>query len=210
MQPKIIPAIILFLGSYFPLSLILLLQDVKAEYWKLPICRPTEWLADCELPALENPWRSGTLFILSATSLAAMLVILEHVYNKHELKIVTYKAVPNDLINYVFPYVVAFMVLDVGDSGKYYGFWAFLAWMFVITYRSGQILMNPLLIVFGWQLYEVEAEIDNKSKTVRVISRFEPETDKTFPYHGIQDIRILLKEETHDESTSAGNGSPAA
>jgi hypothetical protein len=208
MQPKVIPAFVLFLGSYFPLSVILLLQDVKAKYWKLPICRPNNWVARCQLPSLENPWRSVTLFTVCATCLVALLLILKHVHNKHELKVVAYKDVPNDLINYVFPYVVAFMVLDLGDSGKYYGFWAFLAWMFVITYRSGQILMNPLLIVFGWQLYEVDAVIDKASETVRVISRFKPVKDKTFPYFGIQGIRILLKEDTHDDTTPAGSGTP--
>jgi hypothetical protein len=72
------------------------------------------------------------------------------------------------------------MVLDLSDSGKYYGFWAFLAWMFIITYRSGQILMNPLIIVFGWQLYEVDGEIDGESETTRVISKFAPARGKTY------------------------------
>ncbi|KPB60883.1 Uncharacterized protein AC510_4794 [Pseudomonas amygdali pv. myricae] len=26
--------------------------------------------------------------------------------------------------------------------------------MFAITYKSGQIIMNPLLLIFGWNLYE--------------------------------------------------------
>jgi hypothetical protein len=120
--------------------------------------------------------------------------------------VVAYKAIPNDLINYVFPYVVAFMVLDLGDTGKYYGFWLFLAWMFLVTYRSGQILMNPLLIVVGWQLYEIDAIIDEESLTVRAISRFEPTKDKSFPYFGIQDVKLLLKEDTNGEVSPATSG----
>lgn len=66
------------------------------------------------------------------------------------------KAIPNDLINYVLPYVVSFMGLSYADPQKLGGFLVFWVVLFLITYRSGQILMNPLLIVLGWKLYEVK------------------------------------------------------
>jgi len=210
MQLKVLPAFILFLGSYFPLSVILLLQDVEKSSWLRPVCRPAKWFVDCQLPVLTNPGRSIGFFLVCGLSLALFFTLLRLVRGQHVLKVEGYKAVPNDLINYVFPYVVAFMVLDFADTGKYYGFWLFLGWMFVITYRSGQILMNPLLIVAGWQLYEIDAIIDGDSLTVRAISRREPGKGKSFQYFGIQDIRVLLKEEPNGKASTPANGAPAA
>lgn len=210
MRPRPLISIALFLGSYFPLSVILLLQDVKRSAWNLPICSPHEWFSGCYLPALETPARSLVLFSICAVSLAIFFGVLFSARPNHVLHVVSCKAVPNDLINYVFPYIVAFMVLDFADTGKYYGFWLFLVWMFLITYRSGQLLMNPILIVAGWQLYEIEAIIDSHATSVRAISRFKPDRGRYFHYFGVQNIRILLKEETNAQSTPAPRGAPTA
>lgn len=81
------------------------------------------------------------------------------------------KPVPNDLINYVFPYIVSFMGVDLGSTGKVLGFGLFLLWLFLISYRSGQILMNPLLLAVGWQLYEIQADIEGNKRSLRALSR---------------------------------------
>ena len=161
----------LFLGSYFPLSVILLLQDIKEDSWRLRLCRPFQASA-CVLPILTNPARTLVLVIICAVSLVICLWLLRKLPGKTELVVLDAKTVPNDLINYVFPYVVSFMGLDVGVNGKFYGFLLFIGWMFLITYRSGQILMNPLLLVVGWQLYELNVTIKGSNKRcVRALSR---------------------------------------
>lgn len=81
------------------------------------------------------------------------------------------ETVPNDLINYVFPYVVSFMGLELGNTGKVLGFCLFLGWMFLISYRSGQILMNPLLLVAGWQLYDIHANIGGHIRHRKALSK---------------------------------------
>ena len=69
----------------------------------------------------------------------------------------------------MFPYVVSFMGISYEHPEKLLGFAVFLFWMFAITYKSGQIIMNPLLLMFGWKLYEVEAEINGNERSVRVL-----------------------------------------
>ena len=92
---------------------------------------------------------------------------------KVEAEVLSAKPVPNDLINYVFPYVVSFMGLSYGDPQKLAGFFVFLVLLFLITYRSGQILMNPVLIAFGWRLYEVDIVVGGNRvrKTVRALKQ---------------------------------------
>jgi hypothetical protein len=85
--------------------------------------------------------------------------------------IIDSKSIPNDLINYVFPYVVSFIGLDLGVDGKFFGFLLFLLLMFWITYRSGQILMNPFLLIFGWHLYELNIITEGHKLCVKALSK---------------------------------------
>lgn len=171
MQIKLIPAALLFLGSYFPLAVILAVQDVKAEFWARPLCRAPQFWLQCELPGLANSGLAYTLMAICALSLVFFLWVLRHFRGTTEMTIEECKAIPNDLINYVFPYIVSFMGVELGSTGKVLGFGLFLVWLFLISYRSGQILMNPLLLAVGWQLYEIQADIEGNKRSLRALSR---------------------------------------
>lgn len=170
MKMRLLPALILFLGSYFPLSLILVVQDIKEVSWKEPICNIAA-ISTCHLPELANSGRALSLLVICALSLLLLIVMMKGLSAYSNLKVVDSKSVPNDLINYVFPYVVSFMGLDLGAEGKFYGFLLFILLMFVITYRSGQILMNPLLLVAGWQLYELNILTEGEKRCVKALSQ---------------------------------------
>jgi hypothetical protein len=200
MQLRLIPAFILFLGSYFPLSVILILQDVSSQSWKSSVCRPWE-LRSCSFPMLDNPAKSLTFIILCALSLIFFFWLLRSTRAESEVQIEDAVPVPNDLINYVFPYVVSFMGLDIGNAGKFYGFLVFLIWMFIVTYRSGQILMNPLLLVAGWQLYQVRTVRGQHSRTVRALSRFPITPGDTLKSCVVQGVYIFSKDRGHRDGS---------
>lgn len=63
------------------------------------------------------------------------------------------------------------MGLSYNTPEKLLGFAVFLFWMFAITYKSGQIIMNPLLLMFGWKLYEAKINMNNHVKEVRVLKK---------------------------------------
>lgn len=170
MQMRLFPALILFLGSYFPLSLILLVQDIKETSWQRPLCKIAE-LSYCMLPELSNPGRALGLFVICAVSLIIFAILMKNLPSHSSLDVVEVRSVPNDLINYVFPYIVSFMGLDLGTDGKFFGFLLFILLMFVITYRSGQILMNPFLLVAGWHLYEMNIVTEGHARCVKALSK---------------------------------------
>jgi hypothetical protein len=170
MQMRFFPAVILFLGSYFPLSLILVVQDIQESSWKAPLCSVSH-LSTCYLPKLGNPERALGLFGICALSLVIFMWLMKNLSGYSSLEVVDSKSVPNDLINYVFPYVVSFMGLDLGVNGKFFGFLLFISLMFLITYRSGQILMNPFLLVAGWQLYELNIITEGHKRCVKALSK---------------------------------------
>ncbi|HCY16204.1 MAG TPA: hypothetical protein DHV21_09555 [Curvibacter sp.] len=167
---RLFPALVLFLASYFPLSLILLVQDIQETSWKAPLCNVAE-LSSCVLPELANPGRAIGLLCICALSLAVFMWLMNRLTGISTLEVTDSKSIPNDLINYVFPYVVSFMGLDLGADGKFFGFLLFIGLMFLITYRSGQILMNPFLLVAGWQLYELNIVTGGHKRCVKALSK---------------------------------------
>jgi hypothetical protein len=198
MQINFFAATFLFLGSYLPLAVILTVQDVKPESWSLPLCRSTQFWIDCSIPTLSNPTLALSFLAISAGSLLFFLYALRYFDGQYEMTIEESKTIPNDLINYVFPYVVSFMGLELDNVGKTLGFLIFLTWMFFISYRSGQILMNPLLLVTGWQLYDIRADIEGNKRQLRALSREPVYPNQRLRSCFIQGIYVLSKPKQND------------
>jgi len=168
MQFRLIPGLLVFLGSYFPLTLILALQDVSPKTWALGPC--SDWKA-CTAPEFEHPWLSSFGVIATGLCLLLTFKVISKLRYKYPVRIIDSKPVPSELISYSFPYIVSFMGVDYGSLGKIAGLMAFLAWLFLITYKSGQIVMNPILLIFGWNLYEARIVINKHERTAKFLSK---------------------------------------
>jgi hypothetical protein len=101
--------------------------------------------------------------------------------------------IPAELMSYTLPYVVAFMSIGYQETGKFLGLTIFLTWMFWITYKSGQIILNPVLTVFGWRLYEIKYVFpgDKTVKNGRALARGNIEPGGRYPHVSVQDIIVL-------------------
>lgn len=168
MQFKVIPALLVFLGSYFPLALILFLQDISQESWSTSIC--TNWKS-CQLPTLKNPWLSCTLILITGLCLLFTFLILSKIRYKYPIKIIEVKPIPNELISYSFPYIVSFMGVDYVSLDKVIGLAVFLFLLFLITLKSGNIIMNPILAIFGWNLYEAKIIVNKHERFTNILSK---------------------------------------
>lgn len=170
MQFQLIPGFLIFLGSYLPLAIILAIQDIPTAWWGRPVCS-VKGIAEraCDFNPFTNAELSLTFLVVSAISVLLAWASLRKIAYPFNVQIKRAKATPNEIINYTFPYVVSFMGITYGDPQKLLGFGVFLLWMFAITYKSGQILMNPLLLILGWRLYEATIDINGVEKDVRVL-----------------------------------------
>lgn len=164
MQLRILIAAAIYLGSYLPLSLILLAQDIDLESVKRGICPVWSIITlSCASP-FKNPFWSLGAVAVCAMGMAATFVALRALRTTQRVKVIESKHIPADLINYVIPYVVSFISLDFEQGAKLIGFAVFLSWIFWITYRSGQIVLNPVLAAFGWKLFEVSMSITERQR----------------------------------------------
>lgn len=170
MQFKILSGFIIFLGSYLPLAIILAVQDIPIAWWGNPLCDLSK-IDECMYNPFENPYLSVIFIVVTVISVIISNVTLNEVDLPFDGEVKSSKSIPNDIINYVFPYVVSFMGISYDTPEKMLGFVVFLLWMFAITYKSGQIVMNPLLLMFGWKLYEAKIIINGNERDVRVLKK---------------------------------------
>jgi len=170
MQFRLISAFSIFIGSYLPLAIILAFQDIPLDWWNQPICQ-TLALDECLYNPFSHLYITVAFLLVTIISTIISQVTLNKIKYPHNITIVEAKAAPNDIINYVFPYVVTFMGISYSETVKLIGFFIFLLWMFAISYKSGQILMNPLLLMFGWQLYDAKIKVNNAEYEVRILKK---------------------------------------
>ncbi|WP_157628290.1 hypothetical protein [Ensifer sp. BR816] len=199
MQLRMITAMVIFVGSYLPLSLILLAQNVDYSRLSQNVCWKI-WEQDCSLP-LNNPRFALGIFVACSLCFVVTLVALALVQPKHEIELTGVKHVPADLMNYTLPYVVSFMSLDYQETGKFVGFLIFLGWMFWITYRSGQIVLNPILIAFGWRLYDLSYRFvgDATEHSSNALVNGAVASGERHRQVAIQDILIVKPSRTKDD-----------
>lgn len=198
MQLKKLSAFALYIGSYSPLCLVLLAQDIDLRVAQAGFCSPFNWFGSaCGLPLLNPIWSIGAVAV-SVVCLLVTLWTLRVVPENHRISVVEAKHTPADLINYIIPYVVSFMGIDFASPLKMIGFGVFFVLIFWITYRSGQIVMNPILAVFGWKLFEIKYNFlqSNDQFAGRVLSRIEIEPNKTYTHGNIQDVMIVRGQQT--------------
>lgn len=192
MQLKKSSAFALYIASYLPLGLILLVQDLDVAAVKAGFCWPSIDGADCRLPLQHPAWSLG-IVALGVACLLLTLWTLSRIPTPHRVRVVETKHIPADMINYAMPYIVSFMGLDFSSPTKLLGFSVFLLWIFWITYRSGQILMNPLLIVFGWKLFEMKYSYLQSDDLLigRALAQEELEPNRIYHRGSLQDVMVV-------------------
>jgi hypothetical protein len=169
-----------------------MVQEYDFDAIKLPLCATKEAMNSCYIPFKNG---MGTIFFGTLCLIAFIITILllKLIKGSTTIIVTESKHIPADIINYVFPYVVSFMSLDYQGAGKIIGFLIFLTWMFLVTYKSGQIMLNPLLIIFGWRLYEIKYQYLGGTDIYsgRALSDGELQPNMTYKKNDIQDILTI-------------------
>ena len=175
--------------------MILLAQNYEFGAEGGPGC--LEWIIfqpTCKAP-FKNPGFAFPFFFGCLACLVVSILALRSITPKIPIHVKSVKHTPADLMNYVLPYVVSFMSIDYQETGKFLGFSIFMVWMFWITNASGQVILNPLLTVFGWQLYEITYTFPGAKTeyTGKALSKVDLAVDKQYLHSMVQNV-ILITE----------------
>jgi hypothetical protein len=171
---RLFPAVIIFFGSYCPLFLIILAQGMPLPEISFPCGVHWGQFPEINIRMGALPSLPFILFLLSFICVVLTFWFLQKQKLSLSVEILDSKPMATELMSYALPYVVSFMGLDFSDQSEFIGFVIFLAWMFVLIFRSGQILMNPALIIFGYRLHEVRYQFigdDSATYTTSALHR---------------------------------------
>lgn len=192
MQLNIYSSIMIFLGSYTPLSLILLIQDIDMSLISKPFCINL-FREGCSLP-LSTPQISISAMVVCVICLLVTFFAINQTNPKTKAKLTNIKPIPSELINYSLPYIVTLMSINYSETNEIFGFFIFMVWMFIINHKNGTIILNPLLSVIGWKLYEVQYKRIGESaiNNGRLLYRGRLAENASIKFENIQDIMIAV------------------
>lgn len=190
MQFRLLSAIMVFLGSYLPLAVILFSQNIDYSASRSPFCWPLD-PGRCGIPVHDAGYSIGLLLVTLACFFLTVFS-LALIRPSQEINVCEVEYVPTDLMNYTLPYIVSFMGINYHETDKFVGFCVFLAWMFWITHKSGQVFLNPILIALNWRLYNVAYTYAGSSDIFKgralVKGHLEP---GRYRQSSVQDIQII-------------------
>jgi len=174
MKPKLITAILLFISAYSPLFIILAVKDFdfdKINWFKHPI---------------------QILLLISVTFISLILLFYSIKSIKRgnmPVKITLVKSRSIDLINYTIPYIVSFFGFDLSKTNDVISLTIFLLLMLLMTIKSKSVFMNPILLLLGYNLFDIEYEFDSKKSSVIIMSKDEI---KVNDYYFIRNLTKFL------------------
>ena len=71
----------------------------------MPLCKSLDFTNDCLIPSVSNPELSIGFLILTAACAFFFFLVVNNIKGSNDITVNEAKPIPNDLINYVFPYI---------------------------------------------------------------------------------------------------------
>jgi hypothetical protein len=156
MKPKLLTAILLFFSAYAPLFIILAVKDFDFS---------------CTLK-FKHSIPIYILLGLTLTSIGLLFFAISSIKKGNmPVKVMSIKSRSIDLINYTIPYIVSFFGFDLSKTDDVVSLIIFLLLMLLLTIKSKSVFMNPILLLAGYNLYDLEYEFDGKTNSTIVISK---------------------------------------
>lgn len=185
MKPKLLTAILLFISAYSPLFLILAVKDF--DFY-------------CSY-SFKHPIGISILLGLSVLSVILLFATINSI--KRGNMPVTVKTVKNrsvDLINYTIPYIVSFFGFDLAKMEDIISLSIFLLLLLLLTIKSKSVFMNPILLLAGYNLYDLEYEFDKKSFSTIVISKHEMKSGERFYIRSLTRFLYFITEKENKDA----------
>jgi len=158
MKPRIATAVMLFIASYSPLFFVLTMKDYNFD-----------------LGQFANPSRSIGILVLSLLSIIVSVILLRIIpKGSYIVKILSVENRSGDFLNYSIPYLLSFLGNDLSDIHDTLALVVFLSIMLIVSLKTHAIFINPLLVIAGYSLFDIEYEYDENQRTVLVLSKMVP------------------------------------
>ncbi|MEL3900188.1 hypothetical protein [Treponema phagedenis] len=148
-------ALILFISAYSPLMLIMLIKQI-----------------DFNMPYyLNSPITSLILLVVALLSSLVMLLTVKNINSGLVVTISKASSKSGDTFGYTIPYVLSFMDIDLSDWQTMVAIVLFLSVLFIMSYRTQTLFINPILAIAGYMLIDCTFKRQGKEIQAMVITR---------------------------------------
>lgn len=154
MQLHFLSALAIFISGYAPLGLILLVKDLNEVTF--------QW---------EHPTNVLILFLIFVTSAIFALSAARNIKQGVPVRIARVSNKSADMFTYTIPYMMSFYKFDLGDWKLLVCLFIFLAMMFVLSYRTQNVFVNPVLALAGYGLYDCQFKDGPQEKQGLLLSK---------------------------------------
>jgi len=179
MKPKLFTAILLFISAYSPLALILVVKDYDFE---------------CQF-SFRHPIAILTLLGLSLISILLLFYSIKATKRGNmPVKIIEVKNRSVDLINYTIPYIVSFFGFDLSKTNDVISLSIFMLLMLLLTIKSKSVFLNPILLIAGYNLYDLKYELNNSQASIIILSKYELKKGEQYYIRSLTRFLYLAKE----------------
>lgn len=100
----------------------------------------------------------------------------------------------SDLINYTVPYIVSFFGFNLDKMDDIISLSLFMLLMLVLTIKSKSVFLNPILLIAGYNLYDLKFEFNKKNESKIVLSQFELKKGEIYYIRSLTRFLYLTKE----------------
>jgi hypothetical protein len=144
MKLKIFSSIFIFLSAYSPLAVIFLIQDFD---WKTK--------------SVLHPEIMYPILVIAIISVILIWVAVKSIkVSTPPVKVLSVSNKSGELINYSIPYMISFFVMDLSKTKLLISFVFFMVLIYVLTLKTHNIFINPILAVIGYNIYDVKYQKD--------------------------------------------------
>ncbi|MGQ3091662.1 MAG: hypothetical protein ACT6RZ_12640 [Methylophilus sp.] len=154
MQLHFLSALAIFISGYAPLGLILLIKDLNETSFRF-----------------EHPLRALVIFVIFALSALFALSAARNIKQGVSVKISKVSNKSADMFTYTIPYMMSFYKFDLGDWKLLLCLAIFLSLMFVLSYRTQNVFVNPVLALAGYGLYDCQFKDGTQERQGLLLSK---------------------------------------
>lgn len=148
-------SLIIFISSYSPLMIILAIKQIdlmNPYYFTYPV------------------FGIG-LFSVALISNICVLWVVKSVNSGLMVEVSKASNKSGEMFSYTIPYVISFAKVDFTEWQTTFSLLLFMIVLFIISYRSQAMLVNPVLAIFGYMLIDCTFKRGDKEIQAMVITK---------------------------------------
>lgn len=187
MKFRILSSVLLFISAYSPLVLILAVKDFDFD----------------NSFNFKHPLTISIILGIALLSIFLLFITMGSIKRGNmPVKVVSVKNRSSDLINYTIPYIVSFFGFDLSKTEDVTSLGVFLLLMLFLTIKSKSVFLNPILLLAGYNLYDLDYKFGQQEDSRIILSKYELKRGETYFIRNLTRflyITIQKKEENDNE-----------